>query len=124
MKVKSTAIDHIQQRKLQEAIDGANLAVERLEQIGLEITARQHVVIQGAFLQVLVDAAMSRFNSFAQTVIEEAQRLERLEELSTEELADLLLDRIWSMMEEGEESTIVEAAIDRLKLASGWLLIS
>jgi len=118
MSEQSGMIPAIQQRKRQEAIDAANLAVERLGQVGLEITARQHVVIQGAVLQVLVDAAIKRLGPICQTIVEEARRLEHLKDLSTEELADLLIDNVWSLMEEGEQSTIVEAAIDRLKLAA------
>jgi len=108
----------IQQRKLPDAIAAANLAVERLGQVGLEVTARQHVIIQGAILQVLVNSAIERLGSFCTVIVEEAKRIEDLEELTTEELADLLIDHVWSMMDEGEQSTIVEAVIDRLKLAA------
>ena len=105
----------IQRRKLPVAADGADLATVRLGQAGLDLTIRQRVIVQGAFLQVLVNAAISRVSSFCQSVTEETLRREELGQLDDEELADLLMDRVWSMMDESEESSIVEAAIDRLR---------
>lgn len=73
--------------------------------------------MQGAILNTMVDIALERTATFIESIRAEAERLEEIQAMDTDELADLLMDGVWSTLKIGtEEAAIVEAAIDRLRL--------
>ena len=110
-------IKDLQEKHKPTAVRAAQLAQDRCEQDGLPLTKRQKNIVQGAILNVLVEIGMQRMASFVEAVKAEAERLEEIQVMDTDELADLLIDRVWSMLEIGtEESAVVEAAVERLRL--------
>lgn len=112
------SIQKIQERMKPTAQAAAELAAERCGHMGWPLSGRQIQIVRGAVFNVLVGKAVERQARFAEAVVRGAKRVKELEELDTDDLADLLVDGVWSQMKESEESNIVEAAIERLRLLS------
>ncbi len=110
-------INDIQIRQKSNAQRIAQLAAARCQEAGIPLLPRQAQVVQGAILNDLTQAALRRTEKFIESIKAEAKRLEEIQSMDTDDLADLLMDGVWSTLDIGtEESAIVEAAIDRLRL--------
>ena len=110
-------IKDIQNRQKPNARRIINLAESRCAQAGIALTKRQAQIVQGAILNDLVTTAMQRAEKFIESISAEAERLKEIQAIDTDELADLLIDSVWSTLEIGtEESATVEAAAERLRL--------
>lgn len=95
-------------------------AQERCVKAGVALSPRQEAIIRGAIMNYIEPEIRQRLSDFVTALQDGAKRIEELQQMDTDDLADHLLETIWSTLDEGtEESAVVEVAAERLRLLAG-----
>lgn len=109
----------VQARAKEIAQQYIDIAQARCVQAGIALSPRQEAIVRGAIMNLLEPQIKQRLTEFVTALEDDAKRIAELRQMDTDDLADLLIDGVWSTMTIGtEESAITEMAAERLHLLS------